>query len=64
MVSLGTVFFMAANLNPQALLDLIKNEGYDLAEAFVTQYEALQALSLSGLNTMRITIQLNRNDEM
>jgi hypothetical protein len=48
---------------PQKLLSYMKQNNYDLAEEFVRQHPALDDLSPSGLNTIRIITQLD-NDKV
>lgn len=48
---------------PQTLLDFMKKHHYDLIEEYVIQHPSLNALSPSGLNTVRIITQKD-NDEI
>lgn len=47
-------FVGTEGLTPQALLDRMVREGLDLLETPITQHPALNALSPSGVNTVRI----------
>ncbi|WP_220486492.1 sugar-transfer associated ATP-grasp domain-containing protein [Luteimonas sp. MC1782] len=44
----------SANLNPEGLVEWMQAHGFDMVEAFVEQHPALQALSPSAVNTVRI----------
>jgi hypothetical protein len=46
---------------PEQLLDYMKKKEYDLIEEYVIQHPDLNALSPSGLNTVRIITQLHNN---
>lgn len=48
--------------SPESLLMNMKKNRYDLIEEFVTQHPALNELSPSGLNTIRIITQFHRNE--
>ena len=43
-----------ADLNAETLTRWMKNNGYDMVESFIQQHPELQALSPSGVNTVRI----------
>lgn len=47
---------------PQKLLDYMKQHHYDLVEEFVIQHNDLNELSPSGLNTIRIITQTDKNE--
>lgn len=47
------------NLSNRGLYDMMKKEGYDLLEEYVTQHPALMELSASGLNTVRVITQID-----
>lgn len=44
----------SADLDPSGLVDWMRARGFDMLEAFVEQHSALQALSPSAVNTVRI----------
>ena len=44
----------AAELNAATLTRWMKDNGYDMVESFIQQHPALQALSPSGVNTVRV----------
>jgi len=46
------------------LLDFMEDNEYDLAEEFIEQHEALQQMSPSAVNTVRIFTQLTPEDEV
>jgi hypothetical protein len=46
------------------LLNRLKETGNDFVEEYVVQHAALMRLSPSGLNTLRIITQLDKNDEV
>ena len=52
------------DFTPIALIHRLKATGNDFVEAFVTQHQDLMRLSPSGLNTVRIITQLDRNDNV
>jgi hypothetical protein len=47
-----------------ALAAYMRKEGFDLVEGFIIQHPALQALSPSAVNTIRIFTQLTPDDQM
>lgn len=47
-----------------SLLEYMKKRKLDMAEEFIVQHEDLNALSPSGLNTVRVITQLDKNDEV
>jgi len=47
-------------LNPAILVSKLEASGNDLAEEFVQQHEELNRLSPSGLNTLRVVTQINK----
>lgn len=51
-------------LNAAALKTALTESSNDYAEEFVTQHSELMRMSPSGLNTVRIITQLNKNDEV
>lgn len=61
---LGTAFFNSKDFVPQSLLSFMQKEGYDLVESYIQQHPDLQALSPSGVNTVRIFTQLNNHGEV
>ncbi len=46
------------DLDPDSLLGIMGEKGYDLVEEYVVQHPALMELSPSGLNTVRVFTQL------
>lgn len=60
----GTTFVDSNKYNPESLIHYMIDEGFDLAETYITQHEDLNKLSPSGVNTVRIFTQLNNNDEV
>ena len=48
--------------NSEQLSRIMEKEGFDLVEEYVEQHPDLMALSPSGLNTVRIFTQLNRDN--
>jgi len=61
---LGTTFVESKDFTPESLIEFMQKEGYDLAETFIEQHHALQSLSPSGVNTVRIFTQLNKDNEV
>lgn len=61
---LGTKFIETKDYEQHAILQLMENEGYHLAETFIEQHSELNRLSPSGVNTIRIITQLNEKDEV
>jgi len=61
---LGTAFFKSRDFRPNSLIQKMQTEGFDLAETYIQQHEALSRLSPSGVNTVRIFTQLNSQDEV
>jgi hypothetical protein len=61
---LGTFFLETENLDADKLYQIMKAEGYDLAESYIMQHHDLNRLSPSGVNTVRIITQLNVNNEV
>lgn len=54
----------AAEFDKKSLYKHLKATGNDMVEAFVQQHKQLNALSPSGLNTIRIITQLSTEDEV
>lgn len=52
------------DFTPLSLLNRLKETGNDFVEEYVVQHEELMRLSSSGLNTLRIITQLDKNDEV
>lgn len=52
------------DFDKELLISRLKETGNDFVEEFVQQHKQLNALSPSGLNTIRIITQLNRDDEV
>lgn len=48
--------------SPESLLAYMKRKRYDLVEEYVTQHHALNELSPSGLNTVRVITQLDDDE--
>ena len=57
---IGIQIIPIENLNPATLVAKLEASGNDLAEEFVQQHEDLNRLSPSGLNTLRIVTQINK----
>lgn len=53
-----------ANITPEDLLNLMKNNKYDLIETFVTQHDYLMNIAPRGLNTVRMVTQLINNNDV
>ncbi len=53
-----------AGISLHSLVQRLKATGNDFVEAFVTQHPDLMRLSPSGLNTVRIITQLDKNDQV
>lgn len=60
----GVKVITTNGLNNEALKKALTESGNDYAEEFVTQHKELMRMSPSGLNTVRIITQLNKNDEV
>lgn len=60
----GVKVIATTGLNNVALKTALTESGNDYAEEFVTQHSELMRMSPSGLNTVRIITQLNKNDEV
>ena len=54
----------SSDFTPESLLQRLRETGNDFVEAFVTQHTDLMRLSPSGLNTIRIITQLDKNDQV
>ena len=54
----------SGNFSEESLTRYMKSKGYNLAEEFIVQHSDLSSLSASGVNTIRIITQLNKNDEV
>ena len=52
------------DFTPATLVERLKATGNDFVEAFVTQHRELMRLSPSGLNTVRIITQLDKDDRV
>jgi hypothetical protein len=57
---IGVVFKTKADLVNMDILDYMKTEGFDLVETYIVQHPELNRLSPSGVNTVRIFTQLNK----
>jgi len=53
----------AKELSAELLIDWMCRQGFDMVETFVQQHPVLQALSPSGVNTVRIFTLINENSE-
>ena len=60
----GIEVWQSKDFTPQTLIQRLKATGNDFVEAFVTQHKDLMQLSPSGLNTVRIITQLDKNDQV
>lgn len=54
----------AKDFSLQTLLKYMKSKKFDLAESFVQQHSAIQSLSSSGLNTVRMITMINNKGEV
>ena len=54
----------SSELNPETIISRLQKTGNDMAEDFVQQHKALDELSPSGLNTVRIITQLDAEDQV
>ncbi|TFH21453.1 MAG: hexapeptide transferase [Bacteroidia bacterium] len=54
----------AAEYTRESLIKHMKSKGFNLAEEFIIQHPELARLSDSGVNTIRIISQLNKDDEV
>ncbi len=61
---IGVEVHPSEDFTSSSLIDQLKRGHNDLAEEFVMQHELLRKLSPSGLNTIRIVTQLDKNDEV
>jgi len=52
------------DFNKNTLIKRLKKTGNDIVEDFIQQHDRLNKLSPSGLNTIRIITQLNKDDEV
>jgi hypothetical protein len=59
----GIVVIETKGVDREGLISRLKSSGNDYAEAFISQHDALNRLSPSGLNTVRVITQLNSHDE-
>ncbi len=55
----GTFFYNSKKHSLERLKELIRSQDYDLVETFIVQHDDLNALSPSGVNTVRIITQLD-----
>lgn len=53
-----------SDFREQDLIAFMKNQDYDLAEEFIEQHPALQEMSPSAVNTVRIFTQLDAEDKV
>lgn len=49
---------------PETLIQFLEKEGFDLVEEYIIQHPELMQLSPSGVNTVRIFTQLNKNNKV
>lgn len=61
---IGVEVIQTAGLTYEKLLDRMNKTNNTLVEEYIVQHPDLMALSPSGLNTVRIYTQLNKNDEV
>jgi len=54
----------AEDYDRQSLIKFMKSKGFNLAEEFIVQHPEISALSDSGVNTLRIISQLNKDNEV
>lgn len=60
----GIEIWNSKELNPDLMISQLSKTGNDMAEDFVEQHDQLNELSPSGLNTVRIITQLDKNNEV
>lgn len=60
----GVEVLNAADYDRDALLKYLNSKGFDLVESFVQQHPALNELSSSGLNTIRLITQVLPDNEV
>jgi hypothetical protein len=60
----GVEVLTVSGLNQQIMVKHLRETGNDYVEEFVVQHPALMKLSPSGLNTVRIVTQLNKEDKV
>lgn len=60
----GVLIRKTDDFTPHTLVEVMEQEGYELAEEFLIQHPDLQKLSPSAVNTVRIFTQLNANNEV
>lgn len=60
----GIEVWETKDLNARTLVERIQKTGNDMVEDFVEQHDRLNALSPSGLNTVRIITQLDQQDKV
>ncbi len=53
-----------SSLPQDEIIIFMKREGYDMVETFIEQHKELNKLSPSGVNTVRIFTQINKNNEV
>jgi hypothetical protein len=54
----------SADYDHDSLLKYMKTKGFDLAEEFIVQHPDIARLSNSGVNTVRIISQINKDNEV
>lgn len=60
----GIEIYSVNEFSKREIIQRLKETGNDFIEAFIEQHDNLKELSPSGLNTVRIITQLNKNDEV
>jgi len=59
----GVEIHRTSDLDPDALVDWMRQRGFDMLESFIEQHPALMELSPSGVNTVRIFTMLDDRGE-
>ena len=54
----------SADYDPDSLYKYMKSKGFDLAEEFIVQHPDISRLSDSGVNTVRVISQLNKDNKV
>ncbi|MCB0630486.1 MAG: hypothetical protein KDD15_12155 [Lewinella sp.] len=60
----GIEVHQSKGFTPDSLLERLISSGNDFVEAFVTQHRELMRLSPSGLNTVRVITQLDKDNQV
>ena len=61
---IGIVIMPSKGLAPSGLITKLEETENDIVEAFIEQHEDLKKLSPSGLNTLRLITQLNKENQV